>query len=703
MLKLDAHQLAAANVRRSEWLLTDGSGGFAMGTVEGVNTRRYHGLLCASLKPPVRRVMVVSAVADEVVWDDGDETRSPPTENRVALTRFDFGAGPPDEPHPQLVLFEQDRLGGVCRWHYDCTGGKGQFDGPWVDKGLMLSAASEARLWYKYRGGAPGSYVNVLVRPLLAMRDFHSLGRAGQQAPAIEWAKSVITVRSGELICEIACPGATFTKEGTWWRSLNYARERERGQDSIDTLFCPGLIEFHIRNEFPPELREIVFSIPEATAERPQRTKRAASESLSFQDRRRRVAQTLRTSLGPAITEHQADLLAAASDDFVCCSAPRGRLIHPSTTVIAGYPWFADWGRDTLISLPGLLLATGRHDEAQQVLETFTANIRGGLVPNRFDDDTGEPHYNTSDASLWFLHAAASFAAATERSRFFDEALVPACLEILDAYEQGTSFGIGVDPADGLVHAGDANTQLTWMDAQHNGIVFTPRFGKPIELSALWYSGLRRMAPLLRARHPREAARTESLASRANESFARAFFDPPRGWCADRLEPISSGAWRPVFELRPNQVFAACFEHSPLTLGHRTSVVRTLINRLHTPRGVRTLAPAEPGYKAHYQGALPELDAAYHMGTAWPWLIGPLAEAALRVLPKDEGKATALRLIQPLLELLESPGVYGVAAGRLPEVVDAEPGPDGQHVAGGCPAQAWSVAELIRVLALCAR
>ncbi|MCA3005850.1 MAG: glycogen debranching protein, partial [Phycisphaerales bacterium] len=379
-------------------------------------------------------------------------------------------------------------------------------------------------------------------------------------------------------------------------------------------------------------------------------------------------------------------------------------------SIIAGYPWFADWGRDTMISLPGLLLCTGRHEEARSLLLLFSAargggpagsEQSGGLVPNVFDDYTGRPHYNTVDASLWFVHACCRYLAASKDQSTFNKELLPACLDVMHAYRTGTAFGIGADPEDGLIASGDHTTQLTWMDAKRDGVVFTPRHGKAIEINALYYNALRSLA--VAAGPHRTGLRNEmtALADKIGPTIATRFWNPQRQCLFDCLTPdhAAPGGWRPSTQVRPNQIFAVSLPHSPLNPSQQQAVVKCVRERLWTRHGLRTLEQGDAGYKGRFEGRMFDRDAAYHNGTAWPWLAGPLAEATLRAGGfSSEARAQARELLAPLLRAME-----GGCLGQLAEVYDGDDTTERPQRAAGCPAQAWSIAETLRVSLLIER
>ncbi|MFI4854061.1 MAG: amylo-alpha-1,6-glucosidase, partial [Phycisphaerales bacterium JB065] len=356
-----------------------------------------------------------------------------------------------------------------------------------------------------------------------------------------------------------------------------------------------------------------------------------------------------------------------------------------------GYPWFADWGRDTMIALPGLLLVTGRHEDAMSTLRTYARHVSEGMIPNRFDDYGGPPHYNTVDASLWFHHAAAEYLRASGDEAGYREELLPALLEIITGYTRGTRFGIGVDEADGLVFAGDDTTQLTWMDAKRDENVFTPRHGKAVEINALWFNALRSTAAAMRmvGADGAKADELDAMAGRVRESFNAAFLDGPGGGLIDCLRPNGNGGWDATDELRPNQLFAVSLPHSPLDAEAKQRVVAVCKEKLLTPMGMRTLSPDHPRYRPHFTGDMMSRDDAYHNGTVWPWLIGPMAEATLRAGGfTAEAKREARAMIEPLIKTMESG-----CLGQICEVSDA----DKPRLEQGCIAQAWSVAEVLRI------
>lgn len=684
---IDPRQPGPVPVRR-EWMLANGLGGYAMGTVLGVPTRRYHGLLVAAMAPPVLRVLALAAVDDTVILNPDSDA---PAEHR--LTRFHF-ANSPDRPclHPSLVKFEKEDF---VRWTFELPNPAGG-DPVTVRKTVQLADGRNAvMVRYELPEGVDA---RLELRPLVALRDFHSLLTGHENAiharelPGLSGSPGVLVSRR-ELGLHITGRGVdTFEPDEHTWKSIELFVERERGLDDQEDLFCPGVFTAQ-----GPGSVDLVATTDASGREGWQEGRDA---------RRRRRRGMIDAAL--ARTHHAADAtesprartrlaqLAAAADAFV---VHRMGTSNGKTTVIAGYPWFADWGRDTMICLPGLLLTTGRHEEAFDVLRTFANAQRRGLIPNRFDDHAGPAHYNTVDAPLWFLHACTAWLTETGDRKAFNDHLRPACDRVVRAYTEGTDYNIKVDPVDGLVAAGSPETQLTWMDARRDGVVFTPRHGKAVEINALWVHGLRSLALAIAPDDAVRAAELNKAADHAAASFREQFMGGPGGGLIDCITPEPSPRstqWIPSTEIRPNQVFAAALEHAPLTQADRRAVVKVAREHLLTPQGMRTLSPTDPRFEPYYHGPLFQRDRAYHNGTVWPWLLGSFCEALMR--SENFSQAARSEAADRLLALTDA--VDTVSIGQIPEVADATAGPDGQHRFDGAPAQAWSIAETLRALTL---
>lgn len=691
----DADTLKASGLH-SEWVITNGLGGFAMGTASGIPTRRYHALLIGAERPPVDRVVALSAVAETLVLRPGRP--GPSGEQRVHLGVYHFTEREPRASHhPMLTRFE--RGPSWAEWTFE-------HDGATVRKRLVLTRDRNA-CELRYEIDAGGDAARIELRPLVGLRDFHGLNAPERETSALPTSAerdgpgtnergiddpTVRAVIDGVLVAtrkhgvHLTAPDLAFTEEPGWWLGFEYLWEAKRGQDSSEDLYTPGVFARDL-----PTGRGIATLFASMDAEPATPGNAALDSSESRMNGLLGSATALLSGGKPLEATDRRDLarLVAAGDDFV---VRRSGGEKPGTSVIAGYPWFSDWGRDTMICLPGLLLCTGRFDEALDVLSTFAAHRRHGIIPNRFDDYGGDPHYNTVDASLWFLHACASYVRWTRDHAGFATHLQDACLDVVDAYTRGTDYNIAVDPADHLVSAGDAQTQLTWMDARRDGVTFTPRHGKAVEINALWIHGLRALSAIMLDTDPLQAAHLTRTASNAEAGFQQHLWDAKRGTCFDRLEPAADGTWTPSPEIRPNMVFAASLKFGPLDAAQRKAVLSTVRRELLAPEGLRTLAPDDENYRPRFEGPLFDRDGAYHNGTVWPWLKGAYIEGVLRAGTfSPSACAEARDLLRPWIGLIDSSTI-----GSIAEVFDA----DEPRRADGCMAQAWSVAEPLRLLAL---
>ncbi|MEO1236061.1 MAG: amylo-alpha-1,6-glucosidase [Planctomycetota bacterium] len=660
-----------------EWLLTNGTGAYAMGTALGANTRRYHGLLVAATRPPVGRVLALNQVFDQLVLHDQDGQGETTQSVELGSCLFEGDGGKlVHAPQGHRVLARFDR-GLNVRWTY-VWGKLG------VERALILHPkAQAATLRYRVAGlETLAGKAALHVAPMLTLRDFHALQppHLGPQdfGVTVPRGGKRLTVTHHDTAVTFAAPDGKFQPAPDVWHGVAYPRDTHRGQGDREPYFVPG--NFIIPLSIGPKVAEATLTVALGS---------------------KTVAPVLKPGRAPHLKktldhlpgdDRQQKALALAADDFVV-ERPVDKK-KTLTTLIAGYPWFADWGRDTFIALPGLLLATGRLNAARDTLQAFARSIQHGLVPNRFDDYTNQPHYNTVDASMWFVHAGLAYA---DHAGQLPAWLRKAAIQVLDAHVQGThalghdgrELPIAMD-TDGLLTAGDDHSQLTWMDAACHGHVFTPRPGKCVEINALWHSNLLGLAAWLAEddKHQAHADRYAELAAKAKRSFNAAFWSDEHQHLIDHVTP--AGHADPA--LRPNQVIACALERSPLPLTKRKAVLAAVESSLLTPMGLRTLPPDDPNYHPHYAGPQFDRDRAYHQGTVWPWLIGPYAEAVLRVgKHSKKAKARAAAALQPLLDRLLDEGL-----GQLAEIHDAsEP-----FAARGCPAQAWSVAELVRVLAL---
>ncbi len=588
---------------RLEWLETNATGGFAMGTVSGLATRRYHTLLTAALTPPTGRRALLARVEEQVV--SGGETHS------LGLVQYPGNLAL--RGHERLEAFETN----PPRWTYRCGGAL-------VEKALFLPPGRPAAV-LRYLSDRP---VTLRLRPFFANRGYHSLQHqeAGFRCPL-----------------HIDAPAAAFMPGEHWYRDHEYRLERERGLDFREALWTSGVYEYTLQPGEPAWF--------------------AASLDGQPLDYAGAFAGRLKQEAHPA-----RDFLARRSNG--------------AWTLIAGYPWFTDWGRDTFISLPGLLLGEQPlREEARSILESYAAHRAQGLLPNRFPDEGETPEYNSADATLWWFVAAHHYLMHGDEGDFLRGVFVPAAGDILDHLARGTLFRIGVDPQDGLVTAGDPSTQLTWMDARIHGTPVTPRHGKAVELNALYYNALRITARWARHAHAHELAEQAFLRATRLRTRFREFF-----WCASRQCLRDTGE---SSQLRPNQIFAVSLPYTPLEEPEQRAVVRAVFEKLYTPFGLRTLAPDDERYRGAYGGGVEARDGAYHQGTVWPWLLGHYLEAMLKAFGRSpERLEWAREALKPLEAHREAEGCLGSIA----EIFDGAP----PHRWNGAPAQAWSVAEFER-------
>jgi predicted glycogen debranching enzyme len=631
-----------------EWLETDGLGGFASGPVSGPRTRRYHGLLVAATRPPTGRMMLVSGM-DVTVQTPGGQWV-------LAAQRY----------APDVVTGDGERF--AVGFTHD----------PWPTWVYRLPDGTELAQELFMRAGTPQTFVTwrlrtrsparLSVRPFLAGRDFHALMH---ENPVLSFEPRRVASQAGPFLrfqpyaggptLAVASNG-TYEHQPHWYRNFVYDEERRRGLDFTEDLAAPGTWTFDLSTG------EAVLAFAAERAEQDPAIvpARAALEAARISERARRAA------LGAPLER--------AADQYVVARGA-GR------TIIAGYPWFGDWGRDTFIAMRGLCLATGRVGVAFDILSAWAGLVSDGMLPNFFPDGSGQPEYNSVDASLWYVVTAAEALRAAERAPLSSRAaerqrVVDACDAILAGYARGTRHGIRAT-ADGLLAAGVRGQQLTWMDARVDGREITPRIGKPVEVQALWWNALSAAATF----GTPASARWRDLATRAHASFEARFWDDAH----DRLYDVVDVDHQPDMvdaTLRPNQIFALGGLPLPLLTGVRAQqVLATVEAALLTPMGLRSLAPSEPGYCPRYQGGVAARDGAYHQGTVWPWLLGPFVEAFVRVHgdTRDAKLTARRRFLNPLLARL--------GPGHLPEVADG----DSPYTPGGCPFQAWSVGEALRL------
>ena len=631
-----------------EWLVTNGLGGHASGTLLGPPTRRFHGFFVPNLHSPRGRHVLVPRL------DDGLST----PQGHAALA-------------PQLTEFRLD--GTIPVWRFS-------LEGRVIERAVVMPHGRNAAcVRWQLVSGPP---CRLQLRPFVAARRQDALLEPDEQPPFVQLPATDSGVNF-DLDCgvglrlQVLPEGAAFVADPQVERDVFFATEHERGYDHSGRQHSPGYWSV----ELGPG-RGVAFAA--TLLDEPA----LADPAMLFDAEHDRIAGLLRAAGMPTPSQAPQDEVQArlvlAADAFIVLPGSRsdeadaGERDADLRSVMAGYHWFNDWGRDTMIALEGLTLATGRHAEARAILRTFAGYIRDGLIPNLFPEGGREGLYHTVDATLWFFHALDRYARHSGDWTLLGE-LYPALRDVIGHHVRGTHFGIGMDPADGLLHAGAEGVQLTWMDAKMGDWVVTPRRGKPVEIQGLWFNALRLMAEWARRLDAPDDG-FEAKAQRASDSFNRRYWSASRGHLFDVIDgPDGDDA-----SLRPNQVFTMSLAHPVLAREHRRPVLETVRRELLTPLGLRTLAPADPAYRPRYEGDLRSRDGAYHQGTVWPWLLGHFVDAWLREFG-DRGEARAF--LHALPQHLATAGV-----GHVSEVFDAEP----PHRPGGCIAQAWSAAELLR-------
>ena len=636
-----------------EWLVTNGMGGYASGTVGDLNTRRYHGLLMAALSPPAGRTLLVAKVNATVRY--GGKIY------HLSCNEFVDGTV---TPHGYLHLESFFLDGTVPVWHYALADAL-------IEKRVLM-APGQNTTYLHFRVLRASDTLELELTPLCTYRNYHSHSHGGWDLNIREITNGIeVHAFQGARPYRVICDGARFIADPAWHWNFKHRMETARGLDDSEDLFCPGRITLVLDDG---QHATLVISAESASPE----------DFAVVSARIHESSQALFAVL-PSDAPRWIRQMALATDQFI---VDRYRDGHPAgKTVIAGYPWFGDWGRDTMIALPGLTLALQRFDIAASILRTFAAHISEGMLPNRFPDQDETPEYNAVDATLWYFNAVDQYTRRSGDIALAKE-LYPALVDILEWHRKGTRYGIKVDVRDGLLAAGEDGRQLTWMDAKVGDRVVTPRIGKPVEVNALWYNALVIMADLSKQLGKiKSADEYRKAAAQVRSSFQR-FWNHEQNYLYDVIDgsegvPDSDGR-KVDSRLRPNQILAVALPNSPLNGEQQKAVVDVCARELLTSHGLRSLARDQPGYVAYYLGNPMQRDTAYHQGTVWAWLIGPFVDAHYRVY-RDADKARSF--LEPLgLHLGEA------CIGNVSEIFDAEP----PFVPRGCFAQAWSVAEVLR-------
>ena len=653
MIQFDQHicgNLVEASQR--EWLETNGLGGFASSTITGLNTRRYHALLAAATRPPVGRMVLLSKVEETLVIDG---------------QRFELSVNQyPNTVHPRGFQYLKDfRLDPFPIFTYEVKGVQ-------ISKSVfMLESENSTVIQYEMRlsdealsGRLPAPPCQLELHPLIAFRDYHATAhenlwlnsRVERQANLAS-----LTPYEGLPTLHLAHDAEVIEASGYWYRNFEYQVERQRGLDFLEDLFNPLLLKFDLTKRHRANLI-------------------ASTEALDIhrvdEYRGREINRRLRVAASTPVENDLVTRLTQAAHQFIVA---RGN----QKTVIAGFHWFSDWGRDTMIALPGLMYAMPSIEPAKSILLEFVRHITQGMLPNRFPDTDEDPEYNTMDATLWFFEAVRALAKRSGDSEFIRAKLYDALVDIIKWHIQGTRYGIKVCE-DGLIVGGVEGVQLTWMDAKVGGYVVTPRHGKPVEIQALWYNALRLMQDFARRFKDRANEKLYGeMADTAKRNFCRQFWNEETGCLYDVINKDVKDA-----AVRPNQILAVSLPYIMLSRDRAKRVVAVVERELLTPFGLRSLAPSDAQYRPVYAGDAYSRDTAYHQGTVWAWLMGPFITAYVKVNHRSKkSRQVGVTLLEGFREHLKEAGL-----GTVSEIFDAE----APHRAGGCIAQAWSVAELLR-------
>lgn len=650
-----------------EWLVTNGLGGYASGTVSGANTRRYHGLLVAALRPPLERTVMVTKI-DALAHYDGDGKVYPLATNEYTSNTVD------PRGYRHIESFHLEGL--IPVWVYSLA------DARLEQRIWMAHGHNTTYLTYTLARASDSMWLKLT--PFCTYRDYHTHQRGG-------WQPEVISLKGGYEIrasaetqpYRIVVDRGRMALSGEWYWNFRHREEKQRGLDEVEDLYMPGYFNVTLR---PGETLTVICST-EPVEPHP------GEEALELERQRQAALRQHNPPNEPAWISH----LALAADQFIVQrklassgATPSEKANPPETgtTVIAGYPWFGDWGRDTMVALPGLTLVTGRAEVAANILRTFARYISHGMLPNRFPDTSPTPDYNAVDATLWYFYAIHQYLHCTHDLSLAQE-LYPLLVDMMERHRQGTRYNIYVDPLDGLLYAGEPGLQLTWMDAKVGNWVVTPRIGKAVEVNALWHNALRVMADLAQQLDQAKAAQDyQKRADFVAAQFRRRFWFEAGEYLYDVIDgpvgELSPDGNRYDDSLRPNQILAVSLPFPLLNEVQAKAVVDICALQLVTSYGLRTLAVEDPAYTRRCKGDALQRDSAAHQGTVWSWLLGPFVTAHYRVYGQPALARSYLTALEPHLS--------DTALGSISETFDGDP----PHNPRGCPARAWSVAEVLR-------
>lgn len=651
-----------ADATQHEWLDTNGLGGWASSSIIGANTRRYHGLLVAAIVPPAERMVLLSKLDETIVTGQSGETG--PERYQLGTNMYNDNVIAP-AGHQYLNSFTKELF---PEWEYEVEGIK-------LRKTIAMVHGENTTLIIYDVIEAPQPFTLELL-PLVAARGYHSLNHAG---PQMHWHADFNNgifhnQPDGKNNVFISVPGSIYEHDPKWFNNFQYLAEQYRGLDYTEDLFNHGTFSVELK---AGDSLGIIISTEDVAG-------RNAHELLSKETMRRKLL------ISNEPDDEIVQQLILAADQFIV-----KRTIHPvdsqvsptggdseGATIIAGYHWFADWGRDTMISLPGLCLSTGRFDDARKILSAFANSVSMGMLPNRFQDNGEEPEYNNVDGSLWYFVAVYKYLQATGDTGFVLNEILPVLKQVIDWHYGGTRYNIHAEN-DGLLYAGEEGQQLTWMDARIGRWVVTPRMGKPVEIQALWYNALRIFSELLQLNGQQGDALVMNVsAEKVKQSFGELFWYEEGNYLYDNINEKGE----PVAEFRPNQLLAISLPFALIEGDKAVSILQNVEEHLYTPVGLKTLPGSDSHYIPAYGGDQYHRDAAYHEGTVWSWLLGPYVDALIRV---QGARDKARQVIHNFRYHLNEAGI-----GSVSEIFDAEP----PHSPRGCIAQAWGVAEVLRVI-----
>lgn len=639
---------------QKEWLIANGLGGFASSTVIGCNTRRYHGLLVDTGGMIIERSVLLSKLEESI---------------KIGNKMYHLGTNRYSNnyihPHgyTHLRKFEQTPFPRFIYTIDDITITKEIFM-PWKTSAVIIR--------YNIFGGS--RKFNFIIHPLFAFKNFHTTRQEDREFDTgLVYSNGVLHLNpypDKMPSLKMSVPQMHFKELKNWYKNFELEKEIERGLDYIEDLFNPG---YFYTDSIDGLTMDIVAACEDEIPDKIDHLYQEASE---------RVESLFQLALCSGKDNDEKSLVLAA--DLHIIHSPQEK--NKGTTIVAGYPWFGDWGRDTFISLPGIAMCTGRLEEAREIMQNFAAKCHKGLIPNRFADLGNDAVYNTVDASLWFINAANQYYRHSGDLKFIAQYIFPACESIIENYSNGTLFGIGMDQ-DFLIKAGEEGFQLTWMDAKVDEDVITPRWGKPVEINALWYNALCIMADFSEKLSKPETQTKEYRvkAEKVKEAFNQKFWNPQEEYLYDVIQ--YDGGTDNSF--RPNQIYAVSLTYPVLEKDRWQSVVNKVFEKLYTPFGLRSLSPDNPAYKGQMKGTIRQRDSAYHQGTAWGFLLGPFIESYMKV---NDYSAQSIARAQILMDLWMG-DLTRVGQNTLSEVFDG----DEPFTSRGCISQAWSIAEALRI------